>query len=470
MFMRYYIVLFFALCTGMLQAQNASWYQYKIQGNEVFLIIDHKHNEAQLDSLYQSCGLLQTELQQYLNSGQPSSKGWYVVSLSKEKASLRKAIDAFNGKPENQKDLIFLLADEIPAQEGYPYGFNTFSKPAVKNLPDGQTMFYLEVEGEPRSVYLSGSFNNWSTLATPLQKNDSGYVAYLNLAEGAHLYKYIVNGYWVLDPRNKTTQTDWMENENSLYFKENHQFKLRGFEDAKKVYVAGSFNNWQEKEIPMRRSAGGWQRSVYLPEGTHSYKFVVDGQWLADPENPAQRADGQGNKNAILAIGDTLYFFYPGALQAENVVVAGDFNGWNEQELKLMRNDSGWTLPYVLPAGNYQYKFLVNGQWHLDPANPARTGEGDFENSLLVVDPNLEFELAGYEDATTVRITGDFNGWDEHGALMHRQSGAWRVKLHLPKGKQRYKFIVDGEWIIDPGNNNWEGNEYGSGNSVVWVP
>jgi hypothetical protein len=29
--------------------------------------------------------------------------------------------------------------------------------------------------------------------------------------------------------------------------------------------------------------------------------------------------------------------------------------------------------------------------------------------------------------------------------------------------------IVDKEWKLDPGNELWEENEYGTGNSVLWI-
>jgi hypothetical protein len=41
--------------------------------------------------------------------------------------------------------------------------------------------------------------------------------------------------------------------------------------------------------------------------------------------------------------------------------------------------------------------------------------------------------------------------------------------MKLPTGKNRYKFIVDGTWMIDPGNKLWEPNEFDTGNSVVWI-
>ncbi|MBL0316975.1 MAG: hypothetical protein IPP69_14905 [Flavobacteriales bacterium] len=36
-------------------------------------------------------------------------------------------------------------------------------------------------------------------------------------------------------------------------------------------------------------------------------------------------------------------------------------------------------------------------------------------------------------------------------------------------GKTKYKFIIDGEWKLDTLNPDYEENEFGSGNSIVWV-
>jgi hypothetical protein len=52
---------------------------------------------------------------------------------------------------------------------------------------------------------------------------------------------------------------------------------------------------------------------------------------------------------------------------------------------------------------------------------------------------------------------------------MARDSEGWYMDVHLKPGKHRYKFVVDGEWILDPDNPLWEQNEVGTGNSVVWV-
>lgn len=52
--------------------------------------------------------------------------------------------------------------------------------------------------GGGKEVYLSGSFNNWSKL--PLTRSHNNFVAILDLPEGEHQYKFLVDGQWTHDP------------------------------------------------------------------------------------------------------------------------------------------------------------------------------------------------------------------------------------------------------------------------------
>lgn len=59
---------------------------------------------------------------------------------------------------------------------------------------------------------------------------------------------------------------------------------------AGSVQLAGSFNSWTGE--PMDREADGtWSKVVRLGSGAHEYKFVVDGQWISDPDNPVTLGD-----------------------------------------------------------------------------------------------------------------------------------------------------------------------------------
>ncbi len=55
---------------------------------------------------------------------------------------------------------------------------------------------------------------------------------------------------------------------------------------------------------------------------------------------------------------------------AKEVVLMGDFNNWNPKKHPMKQDENGkWTRAVILPPGQYEYKFLVDGQWKEDPRN-----------------------------------------------------------------------------------------------------
>jgi hypothetical protein len=131
--------------------------------------------------------------------------------------------------------------------------------------------------------------------------------------------------------------------------------------------------------------------------------------------------------------------------------------------------EEGWQVKIALEPGNWEYKFIDDGEWMTDPENRFTTGEGDYINSLRVINPNHTFILEGYKDADNVVVTGSFNNWNRSGYSMIQDGETWKFPIRLEQGKCLYKYIVDGEWIKDPGIEIWEDNEYGTGNSVLWI-
>ncbi|MBL7076535.1 MAG: isoamylase early set domain-containing protein [Kiritimatiellae bacterium] len=49
------------------------------------------------------------------------------------------------------------------------------------------------------------------------------------------------------------------------------------------------------------------------------------------------------------------------------VSVAGTFNGWNPSKHVLKSKDGAYALNVLLEPGQYQYKFVVNDIWCVDP-------------------------------------------------------------------------------------------------------
>ncbi len=75
-----------------------------------------------------------------------------------------------------------------------------------------------------------------------------------------------------------------------------------------------------------------------------------------------------------------------------------------------------------------------------------------------------------HPDASEVHLAGDFNDWMPHTSPMDRvANGDFETRLQLPKGRYRYRLVIDGRWSHDLYNPAVEENEYGELNSVVDV-
>ncbi len=75
-------------------------------------------------------------------------------------------------------------------------------------------------------------------------------------------------------------------------------------DDVRSVSVAGSFNGWNARSLPMKREGGVWTTTLVLPPGSYEYMFVENGKrWVTDPLATHTRDDGFGNRNAVLDLG-----------------------------------------------------------------------------------------------------------------------------------------------------------------------
>ncbi|GAB2595975.1 S41 family peptidase [Spirosoma areae] len=78
------------------------------------------------------------------------------------------------------------------------------------------------------------------------------------------------------------------------------------------------------------------------------------------------------------------------------------------------------------------------------------------------------FTLRGYAEAKDIRVAGTFNSWSKEANPLIRQGNVWVADVELEPGKASYKFIIDGQWTIDPANPRTE-HEGRQINSVVNV-
>ncbi|XP_010460226.1 PREDICTED: uncharacterized protein LOC104741138 [Camelina sativa] len=69
---------------------------------------------------------------------------------------------------------------------------------------------------------------------------------------------------------------------------------------------------------------------------------------------------------------------------ASEVLLTGSFDGWSTQR-KMKKAENGvFSLSLKLYPGKYEIKFIVDGQWKVDPLRPIVTC-GGYENNLLII-------------------------------------------------------------------------------------
>jgi 1,4-alpha-glucan branching enzyme len=197
---------------------------------------------------------------------------------------------------------------------------------------------------------------------------------------------------------------------------------------ARQVTLAGNFNNWGGTQgggrydsaiDPMGDEDGDgiWTIVLPLPPGRYQYKFVIDGgvRWEQDPNNPDKASEG-GIENSLIVVPPGVRYaaavvtgtgvasepavveaaeareavpvtFEFTAPDAGAVSVAGEFNSWDPTANPLEKDDAGvFRTTFDIAPGTYEYKFVVDGTWVEDPANPETVPDPyGGKNSVLTV-------------------------------------------------------------------------------------
>ena len=73
--------------------------------------------------------------------------------------------------------------------------------------------------------------------------------------------------------------------------------------DAKGVSLCGDFNGWSPSSTPLKRlNDGHWAATVALAPGSYQYKFLIDGEWFADPAAQKNVPNQYGSLNSVVEV------------------------------------------------------------------------------------------------------------------------------------------------------------------------
>jgi chromosome partitioning protein len=131
----------------------------------------------------------------------------------------------------------------------------------------------------------------------------NGAVASATISASAPSSNGSSNGHHAPAPERKTIEQKLEEFYGVKQVGNDVVFSAR-FENAKRVLIAGDFNNWTPMSTPLlpNGSPSRWVAKLPLEPGRYRYRFVVDGKWVTDPNNEHTETNEYGELNNVVEV------------------------------------------------------------------------------------------------------------------------------------------------------------------------
>jgi len=118
---------------------------------------------------------------------------------------------------------------------------------------------------------------------------------------------------------------------------------------AGEVLLSGDFNGWKHGTLRLTKGQDNvWRIILQLaPKRSYDYKYIVDGNWITDPNNPDLNPDIAGGANSIVYIGEKGDLLGPDDPERHNFTLEG--RGIERAVFSSERYKRDFDLFYVLP-------------------------------------------------------------------------------------------------------------------------
>lgn len=75
---------------------------------------------------------------------------------------------------------------------------------------------------------------------------------------------------------------------------------------SREVFLSGDFNGWKHGTVRLVKGSDNvWRVILKLaPNRSYDYKYIIDGNWITDPNNPDLNPDTAGGANSIIYVGE----------------------------------------------------------------------------------------------------------------------------------------------------------------------
>ncbi|MBD1381691.1 type I pullulanase [Metabacillus arenae] len=129
-----------------------------------------------------------------------------------------------------------------------------------------------------------------------------------------------------------------------------------------------------------------------------------------------------------------------------------------------------YLLVFVLIFSMFANVFSMQAGQASGPATiqADKQTEAQLNNPELNEDGSIAFFYQGKEKTNHVRVAGAFTDWEKNAIEMKKTDHqTWEATTTISPGIYAYKLIVDGEWILDPHNDEIIQGEYGDDSKLI---
>jgi len=216
-------------------------------------------------------------------------------------------------------------------------------------------------------------------------------------------------------------------------------------------YTNDTTQSWSYGWVPGKRY---FSNPVYILTSRATFsgaeEFAYDFKNLKRATLIGEQTGGGANPGGDIKVNDHFVMFVPTG-RAINPITKTNWEGVGVQPDTVIKANKAL----------YKAQTMALSQLIASCSNGSqREGLQKMLNELQANAPvykPLTLKLNGHANAGEVAVAGTFNGWSPAADKMKKADGIWTITIEAEPGKHQYKFIVDGQWITDPGNPITEG-------------
>lgn len=160
-------------------------------------------------------------------------------------------------------------------------------------------------------------------------------------------------------------------------FEDGNDFSREVYEEVRKHFQDRLFQTVIRDNVTLREAAGAGLSIADFDPTSIGYRDymglateIFERGWKGGEGHDETQSSGSEKRfGGPREVSGGILFQYL-APQAKEVLLAGDFNQWVGEPLLRRNGDGLWQRIIPLRRGGYRYKFLVDGEWELDPRAP----------------------------------------------------------------------------------------------------